>query len=57
MLRHAPAHNGRKEVSIAILGFLVWFCENYFVISFVAAPVTPWVVKKIKAEKKHAKHK
>ena len=52
MVRHAPAHNGRKEVSIAIHGFLVCFCESYFVLSFVAAPVTPWVVKKIKAEKK-----
>ena len=50
MVRHVPAHNGRKEASIAIHVFLVYFSEAYFVISFLAAPATPLAVKKIKAK-------
>ena len=51
MARHVPAHNDRKEASIAIHGFLVYFSQTYFVISFLAAPASPLAVKKFKAEK------
>ena len=52
MARHVPAHNDRKEASIAIHGFLVHFSESYFAISFLAAPASPLAVKKFNAEKK-----
>ena len=51
MARHVPPHNDRKEASIAMHGFLVYFSESYFVISFLAAPATPLAVKKFKAGK------
>ena len=51
MARHVPPHNDRKEASIAMHGFLVYFSESYFVISFLAAPASPLAVKKYKAGK------